>query len=280
MDRTDRTAGIAFVKGHGTRNDFVLLPDPDGALDLTPELVAAMCDRRSGVGADGVLRVVRSKAEPDAASMADQAEWFMDYRNADGSLSETCGNGLRVFARYLVDSGLAAPGGLPIATRAGVVRVDVGLAGDITVDMGVPQVFDPSFATLAGVKHEGLRVSMGNPHLVCVTETPVETLDLSAPPEVDDAVFPTGVNVEFVNLLDDAHAVLRVHERGVGETESCGSGACAVAAALGVRQGVTAGEWELDVLGGRLRLALDGETGHVSLTGPAVLVAEGRWLPA
>jgi diaminopimelate epimerase len=119
---------------------------------------------------------------------------------------------------------------------------------------------------------------MGNPHLVCVTDVPVETLDLTSIPDVDDSVFPYGVNVEFVNLIDDAHAVMRVHERGVGETESCGSGACAVAAALAVRQNVTAGEWSLDVPGGRLRLAIDAETGHVRLTGPAVLVAEGRWL--
>jgi diaminopimelate epimerase len=97
---------IAFVKGHGTRNDFVLLPDPDGALELTADLVARLCDRRAGVGADGVLRVVRSAADADAAAMAGRAAWFMDYRNADGSVAETCGNGLRVFGRYLVDTGL------------------------------------------------------------------------------------------------------------------------------------------------------------------------------
>jgi diaminopimelate epimerase len=269
--------GIAFAKGHGTRNDFVVLPDLDADIDLTPQLVARLCDRRSGIGADGVLRVVRSKLEPDAVAMADEAPWFMDYRNADGSVSETCGNGLRVFARYLVDSGLAEPGRLPIATRAGVVQVEVGADGDVTVDMGVPQVFARSTATVGGETYEGLHVSMGNPHLVCITDTDVASLDLETLPDVDASVFPAGVNVEFVNLLDDTHAVMRVHERGVGETESCGSGACAVAAALGVRQGVTAGEWTLDVPGGRLRLRLDGETGHVALSGPAVLVAEGRW---
>jgi diaminopimelate epimerase len=201
----------------------------------------------------------------------------MDYRNADGSISETCGNGLRVFARYLVDSGLARPGRLPIATRAGVVQVDVGDEGEVTVDMGLPQVFETSAASVAGTKYEGLHVSMGNPHLVCIIDTPVDSLDLTRLPDVDDAVFPHGVNVEFVNLVDAGHAVMRVHERGVGETESCGSGACAVAAALAVRQEVTAGEWLLDVAGGRLRLRIDGETGHVLLSGPAVLVAEGRW---
>jgi diaminopimelate epimerase len=269
---------IEFVKGHGTRNDFVVLPDPDRGVDLTPELVVALCDRRSGIGADGVLRVVRSNADPDAAAMAGQTTWFMDYRNADGTVSETCGNGLRVFARYLVDSGLARPGRLPIATRAGVVSVDVGTGGDVTVDMGVPAVFETSTASVSGTKYEGLHVSMGNPHLVCVIEPSVETLDLTRLPDVDESVFPHGVNVEFVNLLDGAHAVMRVHERGVGETQSCGSGACAAAAALAVRQNVSAGEWILDVAGGRLRVTLDAKTGHVSLSGPAVLVADGRWL--
>jgi diaminopimelate epimerase len=269
---------IPFVKGHGTRNDFIVVPDRDGALSLSAAQVAAMCDRRAGIGADGVLRVVRCSAEPALAAIAPEAEWFMDYRNADGSLSETCGNGLRVFARYLVDSGLAAPGRLPIGTRGGVVQVDVDVDGDVTVDMGAPQVFDTSYASVGGVKYEGLRISMGNPHLVCVTDVPVETLDLTVLPDVDAAVFPAGVNVEFVNVVDDAHAVMRVHERGVGETESCGSGACAVAAALAVRAAVSAGSWQLSVPGGELSLTLDAETGHVLLCGPAVIVARGVWL--
>lgn len=266
------------MKGHGTRNDFIVVPDPDGALSLSASLVAAMCDRRGGIGADGVLRVVRGSAEPSLAALAPGAEWFMDYRNADGSISETCGNGLRVFARYLADSGLAAPGRLPIGTRAGVVQVDVPASGDVTVDMGAPTVFDTSFASVRGVKYEGLHVSLGNPHLVCVTDVPVRSLDLTAIPDVDAAVFPSGVNVEFVNIVDDAHAVMRVHERGVGETESCGSGACAVAAALAVRAGTSAGSWRLDVPGGELFLTLDAESGHVLLRGPAVIVARGVWL--
>ena len=275
---TKHGEGIAFVKGHGARNDFVVLPDPDGALDLTPRLVAAVCDRRSGIGADGVLRVVRCAAEPAAAEMADAAEWFMDYRNADGSVAETCGNGLRVYGRYLVAAGLALPGRLPVATRAGVVSVDVPESGDITVDMGVPQVFDTAVAAIDGTKFDGLHVSMGNPHLVCITDTNVASLDLSRPPQVEPASFPDGVNVEFVNVIDDAHAVMRVHERGVGETQACGTGACAAAAALAVRQGVTEGSWLLDVPGGRLKLAID-EAGHVLLSGPAVLVASGWVLP-
>lgn len=269
--------GIEFVKGHGTRNDFVVLPDIERALDLTPDLVIAMCDRRSGIGADGVLRVVRSELDPDAAAMAPDAPWFMDYRNADGSVSETCGNGIRVFARYLVDAGLALPGRLPIATRAGIVLVDIESSGDVTVDMGAPAVFDTSIAAVDGVKYEGLHVSMGNPHLVCFLDADIDSLDLARIPDVDAAAFPSGVNVEFVNIVDDSHAVMRVHERGVGETQSCGSGACAVAAALAVRFNVTSGQWHVDVPGGQLTVMLDASNGHVSLRGPAVLVAAGHW---
>ncbi len=278
MTTIEGVSEIPFWKGHGTRNDFIVVPDPDGARSLSAAEVAAMCDRRGGIGADGVLRVVRGSAEPALAALAPEAEWFMDYRNADGSLSETCGNGLRVFARYLVDSGLAVPGRLAIGTRAGVVQVDVGPVGDVTVDMGLPEVFETSFALVGGAKYEGLHVSMGNPHLVCVTDVPVETLDLTVLPDVDMAVFPAGVNVEFVNIVDGAHAVMRVYERGVGETESCGSGACAVAAALAVRAGVSAGSWQLSVPGGELSLTIDAETGHVLLRGPAVVVARGVWL--
>jgi diaminopimelate epimerase len=277
VDRIQPATGIEFVKGHGTRNDFVVLPDVDCALHLTPDLVAAMCDRRSGIGADGVLRVVRSELDPEAVAMASEAPWFMDYRNADGTVSETCGNGLRVFARYLIDAGLAQPGRLAIATRAGIVQVEVGSRGDVTVDMGAAAVFETSVAVVDGVKYEGLHVSMGNPHLVCFLDSDVNSLDLTSAPEVDAAVFPNGVNVEFVNLVDDAHAVMRVHERGVGETQSCGSGACAVAAALAVRQQAASGQWALDVPGGRLALTLDASNGHVSLRGPAVLVAGGHW---
>ena len=133
---------MPFLKGHGTQNDFVIVPDPDGLLDLGPAAVAALCDRRAGIGGDGLLRVVRSAADPAAAALADRAEWFMDYRNSDGSIAEMCGNGVRVFARYLVQAGLAKPGPLAVGTRAGVRQAMVaedaadGTSGEITVDMG------------------------------------------------------------------------------------------------------------------------------------------------
>src|SRR5439155_10688376 len=129
--------GFRFAKGQGTGNDFVILPDPDAELDLTPDLVRRLCDRRFGIGGDGVLRVVRAAKHPEAAHLAGEAEWFMDYHNSDGSLSEMCGNGVRVFARYLTDTGLVTAAAFRIATRAGVVTAVVDV-DEVTVDMPRP----------------------------------------------------------------------------------------------------------------------------------------------
>ncbi|HEY0539454.1 MAG TPA: diaminopimelate epimerase [Actinoallomurus sp.] len=260
---------MRFVKGHGTENDFVILPDPGGSLELTPALVAAICDRRAGIGADGVLRVVRSKA----LGRDGDPEWFMDYRNADGNIAEMCGNGVRVFARYLVESGLAASGDLRIGTRAGVRAVRLGASGDVTVDMGAPRVLGESRATVTGHVHNGLGVSMGNPHLACMIADPVSGLDLTRAPEVDAAFFPDGVNVEFFRPLGDGRVEMRVHERGSGETRSCGTGAVATAVAAAHAEGRTEGTWEIVVPGGVVTVILDGTTSF--LRGPAVLLAEG-----
>ena len=261
---------MRFVKGHGTENDFVILPDPDGSLDLTPALVAEICDRRAGIGADGVLRVVRSKA----LGRDGDPEWFMDYRNADGSTPEMCGNGARVFARYLVESGLAAPGDLSIGTRGGVRAVRLGPSGDVTVDMGAPEVLGESRALLAGHPHDGLGVSMGNPHLACPITEPVAGLDLAREPSYDTAFFPYGVNVEFYRPLGPGRVEMRVYERGVGETRSCGTGTVATAVAAAHAEGRAEGTWEVTVPGGTLTVILDGRTSF--LRGPAVLVAEGE----
>jgi diaminopimelate epimerase len=266
---------MRFVKGHGTENDFVIVPDPDGELELAPELVARICDRRAGIGADGLLRVVRAKAA-GLRGGRDGAEWFMDYRNADGSLAEMCGNGVRVFARYLVESGLAEPGEWPLATRAGLRRVTVGRTGDIRVDMGPPKVLGRGAATVAGRPYDGWRISMGNPHLACAIAEPVGDLDLTRPPAFDPAVFPEGVNVELFRPVAERHVEMRVYERGSGETRSCGTGAVATAAAaaLDPAGAIIPGEWLVDVPGGRVTVTLDEHTSH--LAGPAVLVAEGE----
>jgi len=249
---------MRFVKGHGTGNDFVVLPDVDDRLTLTPELVAALCDRHRGIGADGVLRVVRV-----------DGEWFMDYRNADGSLAEMCGNGVRVYARYLVSAGLAPAGRIPIVTRAGRVTADA--SGDtITVDMGLPKVLGPGRAVAGGITYTGTAVDCGNPHLVCPVSD-LSTVDLSRAPAVDPGEFPDGVNVSFFTGSAPSVAV-RVYERGSGETLSCGSGALAVAAvALGGAPGTIA----IDLPGGRLVATFDASTAW--LAGPAVLVATGDW---
>jgi len=271
---------MRFVKGHGTENDFVIIPDPDNHLDLPPALVAALCDRRAGIGGDGVLRVVPAKLCPEVADQAGEADWFMDYRNADGSIAEMCGNGMRVFARYLVEAGLAVAGEFGVATRAGVrrVRLDADHAGPVTVDMGPPRILGGGSATVSGRSYDGLRVDMGNPHLACVISDPVAGLDLTRPPTFDVAVFPGGVNVELLNPLGDHHCRMRVYERGSGETRSCGTGAVACAVAMAQAAGETTGSWTVEVPGGTVEVTLDGRTSH--LTGPAVLVAEGDTLAA
>ncbi|HEX8629989.1 MAG TPA: diaminopimelate epimerase [Catenuloplanes sp.] len=278
---------MRFTKGHGTGNDFVILPDPDGQLTLTGELVAALCDRRRGIGADGVLRVVRSAKHADAAGYAGDAEWFMDYWNGDGSYAEMCGNGVRVFVRYLIASGLAtADGGeLPVATRAGVVRARIG-GPAISVDMGTPRPYAASTTTIGALTLPGTAVDCGNPHLVCSLPAgvPLESLDLTRAPAFDPAVFPAGVNVEFVAPGDpvgdaDVHVRMRVYERGSAETLSCGSGAVAVAAVALRDAGLTSGTVAIDVPGGRLIAAFD-PTGGCRLSGPALLVAHGEVDPA
>ena len=258
---------MQFVKGHGTRNDFVLLPPGEGPDELTPALVRALCDRRAGIGADGVLRVQRSI---DAADV----RWFMDYRNADGSLAEMCGNGIRVFARFLVDAGYEQPGRLQIDTRAGVKKVDVPAQGDITVGMGVPQRLPDAKVTIDGATHEGVGWSMGNPHLVVLDVEDLDAVDLAEVPAVDPPqAYPDGVNVELVQRLGATHIRMRVHERGVGETMSCGTGVCAAAVAVMDVDGERT-TYDVDVPGGRLTVKWC-EGGNVLLTGPAVLVAEG-----
>ncbi|GAA5053670.1 diaminopimelate epimerase [Thermocatellispora tengchongensis] len=265
---------MRFVKGHGTENDFVILPDPDNEIDVTAAMVAALCERRAGIGGDGVLHVVRTKLAPEVAHLAGEAEWFMDYRNADGSMAEMCGNGARVFARYLVDSGLAQPGELPIATRGGVKLVRLGAEGDVTVDMGLPRILGESSATLGGHEYTGLHIDLGNPHLACVVGDPVAQVDLTHQPGFDTTIFPTGVNVELVNAVGPRRAVMRVYERGSGETRSCGTGAVAAALAAAHLTGETTGSWAVEVPGGLLTVTLEAETSY--LTGPAVLVAHGE----
>jgi diaminopimelate epimerase len=284
---------IHFTKGHGTGNDFVLFADPDGEVNLGPEQLAAIADRHFGVGGDGVIRAVRSKNLPEgAAALAEDesAEWFMDYHNADGSPSEMCGNGIRVYARFLIDNGLAELGQgetLAIGTRGGVrdlqrnaqgFQVDLGRW---SLDGGEPLVRAKNLK----VSRPGLGIDVGNPHVVVAlsSEDELASADLSFIPQLDPEP-AHGANIEFVvpmePLVNDGvgHIRMRVHERGSGETLSCGTGAAA--AALATRYWAGAGapnNWKVDLPGGtlgvRMWAAEDGE--HVSLSGPAELVFEG-----
>lgn len=261
--------GVPFVKGHGTENDFVLLPDRDGDLQITAEQVRAICDRRAGLGADGIIRVT-----PDPQGLA---PFFMDYRNADGSLAEMCGNGARVFARFLVDAGWADPGTLTFTTRGGVRTAELGPEGDVAIGMGPVRLGVRSSARVGALRVDGLAVDVGNPHLACVTEHDIDGLDLTRSPEFDDTVFPAGVNIEFIEALDGGaghdQIRMRVHERGSGETRSCGTGTVAAAAAYLDLSGRRDGEVTVGVPGGQVVVRL--ADGEATLTGPAVLVASG-----
>ncbi|MGW8491031.1 diaminopimelate epimerase [Streptomyces sp. NPDC055886] len=276
------TSQIAFLKGHGTENDFVIVPDPDNSLTLPAALVARLCDRRAGIGGDGLLHVVRSAAHPEARSMAETAEWFMDYRNADGSIAEMCGNGVRVFAHYLQRAGLVEEGDLTVATRGGPKRVHLAKNGDITVSMGRALLPEANVTvTVGGRSWPARNVNMGNPHAVAFVDDLDHAGDLlAAPPIAPEAVYPEGVNVEFVVDRGPRHVGMRVHERGSGETRSCGTGACAVAVATARRDGADPAAtglpvtYRVDLPGGTLVIT-EHPDGAVDMTGPAVIVAEG-----
>jgi diaminopimelate epimerase len=225
---------------------------------------------------------VRSAKHPDAVSYAADAEWFMDYWNADGSIAEMCGNGVRVFTRYLVANGLATPSaeGLPVATRAGLVHAVVD-SPTIAVRMSTPRVYAASTANIGALTLPGVAVDCGNPHLVCgLPAAALDDLDLLRAPGYDHSLFPAGVNVEFVSPAEpiegaDLHVRMRVYERGSAETLSCGSGALAVGAVTLNNAGRTAGVVAVDLPGGRLTLTVT-DTGEWWLAGPAVLVATGE----
>lgn len=280
---------IPFLKGHGTENDFVIVPDPENAVDLPPAAVAALCDRRAGIGGDGLLHVVRSAAHPEARDMAAEAEWFMDYRNGDGSIAEMCGNGVRVFARYLQHAGHVSAGDIAVATRGGVKTVHIAKEGDITVGMGRALLPEGEVTVSVGERSWPARnVNMGNPHAVAFVDDLAHAGDLLSPPPFRPAAaYPDGVNVEFVVDRGPRHVALRVHERGAGETRSCGTGACAVAVAAARRDGAdpavtgTPATYTVDVPGGTLVIT-ERPDGEIEMTGPAVIVAEGgieaEWL--
>jgi diaminopimelate epimerase len=279
---------IRFAKGHGTQNDFVVLADLDAALALTPETVSALCDRRRGLGADGVLRVTTAGAAlaagvfdriPDGVSPDD---WYMDYRNADGSIAQMCGNGVRVFAHYLRAGGLETCDEFVVGSLAGprpvvMHHVDATYA-DVRVDMGKANRLGPGQAVVGGRTFNGLAVDVGNPHLACVdsalTVEALGELDVAAPVSFDHDQFPDGVNVEILTAPVDGVVSMRVHERGVGETRSCGTGTVAAAVAALSHGGAASGTLTVRVPGGDVVVTVTEATSY--LRGPSVLVAQGE----
>ncbi|MBJ7340311.1 diaminopimelate epimerase [Mycolicibacterium sp.] len=279
---------MMFAKGHGTENDFVLLPDVGARLALTPEAVSALCDRRRGIGADGVLRVTTADAAlaagvfeaiPEGVAPGD---WFMDYRNADGSVAQMCGNGVRVFAHYLRVSGLEHRDEFVVGSLAGprpVVLRDVDdLSADVTVDMGKANQFGTGSAVVGGRRFGGVAVDLGNPHLACIdaslTSAELATLDVGAPVWFDAAQFPEGVNVEVLTAPFGGAITMRVHERGVGETRSCGTGTVAATVAALRHQGADTGTLRVRIPGGEVTVTITDATSY--LRGPSVLVAQGE----
>lgn len=277
---------LPFTKGHGTGNDFVLIADPDGEVDLSDAQVAALCDRHFGIGADGMLRVVRSASIAEGSDAAAAgAEWFMDYRNADGSKAEMCGNGTRVFAKYLSQTGLASlDGGLRIGTRAGVKTLTRSEDG-LEVDLGPFRIESGDTLVRArglDIARPGIGIDVGNPHIVVALSSAAELegLDLTYQPVLEPSP-ARGANVEFVVPSDPlvrdgvGEISMRVFERGVGETLSCGTGVAAAALAVRHWAGQAAPDrWIVDVPGGRLGVRVHG--GSVMLSGPASLVYSGE----
>ncbi len=251
--------------GHGTHNDFLILFDPDDQLTISAEQVAAMCNRSTGIGADGMIRIIKN-----------DGKWFMDYRNADGSIAEMCGNGIRVMARYLVAKGHQREGIFAIDTRAGIKHLRVPADDDISVNMGkVYDEIEQVSASVNGVTYSGFNINVGNPHAVVFTDDLSTLGSLETAPSVTPAgSYPEGVNVEFVEITAANEAKMRVHERGSGETQSCGTGTCAVALAATMKSGQQLpSRWVIYPPGGRLIVDIDGHS-NATLTGPAELIKD------
>jgi diaminopimelate epimerase len=259
------TQPVIGTYGHGTENDFVIIYDLEDALTLSETQIAAICNRSTGIGADGLIRITKTAGK-----------WFMDYRNADGSVAEMCGNGIRVMAKYLVTRSIQPEGIFAIDTRAGIKHLRVPLDGDISVNMGhVTDEMEEIEASNNGHTWSGYNINVGNPHAVVFVDSLDDVGSLADAPFVSPASsYPEGVNVEFVEILPNFEAKMRVHERGSGETRSCGTGTCAVALAATLKtNGKLPSRWTIYPPGGRLIVDIDGHS-NATLTGPAVILED------
>lgn len=259
------TNPIIGTYGHGTENDFVLIYDPEDTFTISESQIAAICNRKTGIGADGFIRITKAAGK-----------WFMDYRNADGSIAEMCGNGIRVMAKYLVAREIQPEGIFAIDTRAGIKHLRVPRDGDISVNMGhVTDEMEEIEASNNGHTWRGFNINVGNPHAVVFVDSMEDVGSLVDAPVVSPASsYPEGVNVEFVEILPNFEAKMRVHERGSGETRSCGTGTCAVALAATLKtNGKLPSQWTIYPPGGRLIVDIDGHS-NATLTGAAVILED------
>ena len=262
---------MRFTKMQGLGNDYVYLDCTKSIPDDLPGLARAISDRHFGVGSDGLICVCPS----------DKADFQMKMFNADGSQGEMCGNGIRCVGKLVYDRGLTDKKELTIETLAGIKTLELhtqdGRVTAVTVDMGVPIPEEPRTVTCRGKEYRGRPVSMGNPHIVFpVVSVKDFNLQIHAPLSIPNPAFPSGVNVEIMEVLDPRHIRMRVWERGSGETLACGTGACATLVAA-VLEGLAARSATVRLLGGDLEICWDEDDGHVYMTGPAVTVFEGEW---
>ena len=251
--------------GHGTENDFLLIFDPEDQQELTAGQVAAMCNRSSGLDTDGLIRITKH-----------DGKWFMDYRNNDGSIAEMCGNGIRVMAKYLIEKGHQPAGIFAINTRAGMKYLAVPDQGDISVNLGqVEEIYGEIQVSANGHTWSGYNINVGNPHAVVFVDDVKDAGDLKSSPVVTpEDEYPDGVNIEFVQFLDNGELAMRVFERGVGETRSCGTGTCAVALAATLKKGARLpSRWVINPPGGRLVVEIDPHS-NATLIGPAVILED------
>lgn len=262
---------MRFTKMQGLGNDYVYLDcTRDAPADLSA-LAVKVSDRHFGIGSDGLICIFPSKT----------ADFRMQMFNADGSEGEMCGNGIRCVGKFVYDKGLTDKQTLTIETLAGIKKleltVDGGKVSAVTVDMGPPQLEKERIVTFQGKEYRGYPVSMGNPHFVIPTNGVKDfNLQIHAPLSIPNPAFPHGVNVEIAEVLSPGHVLMRVWERGSGETLACGTGACATVAAF-VGEGLIGREVTVTLLGGDLHIRWDEESGHIFMTGPAVTVFEGEW---
>ncbi len=260
-----------FTKMQGLGNDYVYLDCTKEAPRNLSELAKKISDRHFGIGSDGLICIFPSG----------KADFQMRMFNADGSEGEMCGNGIRCVGKFVYDKGLTEKTNLTIETLAGIKTLKLTVEGDVvsvvTVDMGIPQIGEARTITLQGKEYRGILVSMGNPHLVFPVKS-VKGFDLRihAPLSIPNPAFPNGVNVEISEIAAPDHVLMRVWERGSGETLACGTGACATVAAF-VSEGMIKRETTVTLLGGDLHIRWEEADGHIYMTGPAATVYEGDW---